>query len=76
MVPAITTTTASTDLLNDQPSTSNMAAAIKGVVILARNGDRSECYQDPKTYQYGTTESTPLGEVRSPTRHLCFTAPL
>ena len=74
MEPAITATTASTGLLNDQPSTSKMAA-IKGVV-LARNGDRLECYQDPKTYQYGTTKSTLLGEVRSRTWHLYFTAPL
>jgi hypothetical protein len=36
--------------------------SIKGVVVLARNGDRLECYQDPKSYKYGPTESTPLGE--------------
>lgn len=40
--------------------------SVKGVVVLARNGDRKECYQDPKTYKYGTTESTPLGEVSFP----------
>jgi len=39
-------------------------SAVKGVVVLARNGDRTECYQDPKTYRYGPTESTPFGEVR------------
>ncbi|PSS05536.1 hypothetical protein PHLCEN_2v3738 [Hermanssonia centrifuga] len=38
---------------------------VHGVVILARNGDRSECYQDPITYQPSSTESTPLGEVQS-----------
>ena len=38
---------------------------VHGVVVLARNGDRSECFQDPVTYQPSTTESTPLGEVQS-----------
>ena len=74
----ITTTTsnASEDLLNNQPPTSIMSSAIKGVVLLARNGDRMECYQDPKTYKYGPTESTPFGEVGTPMQHLCFFAPL
>ena len=78
MEPAITTTTTSNapnDLLNDQPSTDTMAT-IKGVVVLARNGDRSECYQDPKTYKYGPTESTPLGEVWTFTQNLCSITPL
>ncbi|KAI0935472.1 hypothetical protein AcW1_005150 [Taiwanofungus camphoratus] len=38
---------------------------VLGVVVLARNGDRTECYQDPITYQPGPTLSTPLGEVQS-----------
>ena len=38
---------------------------VHGVVVLARNGDRSECYQHPITYKPGTTESTPLGEVQA-----------
>jgi len=42
-----------------------LASSVRGIVILARNGDRTECYQDPKTYKYGTTESTPLGEVQA-----------
>lgn len=42
-----------------------MSSKVKGVVVLARNGDRKECYQDPKTYKYGPTESTPLGEVQA-----------
>ena len=74
MDPATTTTTtsnASNDLLNDQPQTSKMSA-IKGVVVLARNGDRMECYQDPKSYKYGPSESTPLGVVRIPTQRLRF----
>lgn len=73
MESTITTTTsnASNDLLTDQPSTNRMSA-VKGVVVIARNGDRMECYQDPKTYKYGPTESTPFGEVWTLTRHLCF----
>ncbi|KAI0692155.1 phosphoglycerate mutase-like protein [Cytidiella melzeri] len=40
---------------------------VHGVVVLARNGDRSECYQHPITQKPGpgTTESTPLGEVQA-----------
>ncbi|KDQ56464.1 hypothetical protein JAAARDRAFT_59326 [Jaapia argillacea MUCL 33604] len=38
---------------------------VRGVVILARNGDRSEYRQDPKTYAPGPTESSPLGESQS-----------
>lgn len=38
---------------------------VHGVVVLARNGDRTECYQDPVTYKPGPTESTPLGVVQS-----------
>lgn len=39
---------------------------VQGVVILARNGDRTECYQHPITQKPGYTQSTPLGEVRLP----------
>jgi len=38
---------------------------VHGVVVLARNGDRTEYYQDPKSYKYGPTVSTPLGEVQA-----------
>ena len=38
---------------------------VHGVVVLARNGDRTECYYDPITQQAGPTESTPLGEVQA-----------
>lgn len=38
---------------------------VHGVVVLARNGDRSECYHDPITQKAGRTESTPLGEVQA-----------
>ena len=38
---------------------------VHGVVVLARNGDRTECYQDPVSYKPGPTESTPLGAVES-----------
>ena len=38
---------------------------VHGVVVIERNGDRGECYQDPVTYKAGLTESTPLGEVQA-----------
>ncbi|KAG1718017.1 histidine phosphatase superfamily [Suillus paluster] len=34
---------------------------VHGVLIIARNGDRTEFYQDPYTYEPSYTESTPLG---------------
>jgi lysosomal acid phosphatase len=40
---------------------------ILGVVVLARNGDRVEFYQDPKTYAGLETQTTALGEVRRTT---------
>jgi lysosomal acid phosphatase len=76
MEPVITTTSTSNtsnDLLNNPSSTHKMS--IKGVVVLARNGDRLECYQDPKTYQYGPTESTPFGEASTFPR-VCVSLPL
>jgi len=39
---------------------------VHGVLIIARNGDRTEFYQDPYTYEPSYTESTPLGAVRLP----------
>lgn len=36
---------------------------VLGVIVIARNGDRVEYYQDPKTYEGGVTETTALGEV-------------
>ncbi|KAJ3823681.1 histidine phosphatase superfamily [Lentinula raphanica] len=38
---------------------------VLGVIVIARNGDRVEYYQDPKTYEGGITETTALGEVES-----------
>lgn len=38
---------------------------VHGVVVLTRNGDRSECYQHPVTYKPSATESTPLGDVQA-----------
>ncbi|KIJ11886.1 hypothetical protein PAXINDRAFT_171517 [Paxillus involutus ATCC 200175] len=38
---------------------------VLGVLVIARNGDRSEFYQDPKTYEAAFTESTPLGAAES-----------
>ena len=70
------TSNAYNNLLNDKPPTNEMASTIKGVVVLARNGDRLECYQDPKSYKYGSTESTPFGEVRIPASRSSSVAPL
>lgn len=36
---------------------------VLGVLVIARNGDRYEYYQDPATYEPAFTESTPLGAV-------------
>ncbi|PIL29522.1 hypothetical protein GSI_08330 [Ganoderma sinense ZZ0214-1] len=38
---------------------------VLGAVILARNGDRAECFQHPVTQKPSTTRSTPLGEVQA-----------
>ncbi|KAK7691525.1 hypothetical protein QCA50_004924 [Cerrena zonata] len=38
---------------------------VHGVVVLARNGDRTECPHDPITYKASSTATTPLGEVQS-----------
>jgi len=42
-----------------------MVSKVLGVLILARNGDRSEFLQDPYSYAPSFTESTPLGAVES-----------
>lgn len=42
-----------------------MKAAVLGVIILARNGDRTIFHQDPYSYEPSFTESTPLGAVES-----------
>ncbi|OBZ65817.1 hypothetical protein A0H81_14126 [Grifola frondosa] len=39
---------------------------VHGVVVLARNGDRTECYQDPITYKPGSTASTPSARYVAP----------
>jgi len=38
---------------------------VHGVIVLARNGDRLEYYQNPNNYAGSFTETTPLGEVQS-----------
>ncbi|KAG1734529.1 histidine phosphatase superfamily [Suillus lakei] len=38
---------------------------VLGVLVIARNGDRTEYYQDPKTYEGAYTESTALGVAES-----------
>ncbi|KAL0955523.1 hypothetical protein HGRIS_001761 [Hohenbuehelia grisea] len=38
---------------------------VLGVIIIARNGDRYEYHQDPKTYDGAATETTALGETQS-----------
>lgn len=45
------------------PSSKMSDHEVLGVIVLARNGDRLEYYQDPKTYAGSFTETTPLGEV-------------
>lgn len=51
--------------LSDQLAAAMSHNEVLGSVILARNGDRTECYQHPVTQKPGSTASTPLGEVRS-----------
>lgn len=36
---------------------------VHGVVVIARNGDRTECPHHPVTYKASSTATTPLGEV-------------
>jgi len=38
---------------------------VLGVIVLARNGDRTAYYQDPKTYEASYTETTALGAAES-----------
>ncbi|KAJ7648244.1 histidine phosphatase superfamily [Mycena polygramma] len=38
---------------------------ILGVIVIARNGDRTTFYQDPNTYASGDTTTTALGEVHA-----------
>ncbi|TFY75462.1 hypothetical protein EWM64_g8552, partial [Hericium alpestre] len=38
---------------------------VRGVVVVTRNGDHIEYYQDPATYRSSHTECTPLGEAQS-----------
>ncbi|KAF9021624.1 phosphoglycerate mutase-like protein, partial [Hymenopellis radicata] len=40
-------------------------SSVLGVIVITRNGDRVEFYQDPESYKGATTETTPLGEVQS-----------
>jgi hypothetical protein len=46
-------------ILSDMVSDSK----VLGVVVVARNGDRLNYYQDPKNYAASSTETTALGEV-------------
>ena len=39
------------------------ATSVLGVIVIARNGDRVEYYQDPQNYGTTFTETTALGEV-------------
>ncbi|KAF8622954.1 hypothetical protein AX15_006627 [Amanita polypyramis BW_CC] len=38
---------------------------VLGVIVIVRNGDRTNYYQDPYTYAASNTETTALGEVQS-----------
>ncbi|KAF8959984.1 histidine phosphatase superfamily [Flammula alnicola] len=42
-----------------------LLSKVLGVVLIARNGDRYNYYQDPFTYAASETETTALGEVES-----------
>jgi uncharacterized membrane protein len=39
-------------------------STVLGVIVIARNGDRRDFHQDPKTYAPSLTDSTALGVVR------------
>lgn len=38
---------------------------VRGVVVITRNGDRYDYFQDPYTYKSSHTDSTPLGELQA-----------
>jgi len=40
-----------------------LLSKVLGVIVIARNGDRYNYYQDPKTYAASNTETTALGVV-------------
>ncbi|KAG6876229.1 hypothetical protein C0992_000412 [Termitomyces sp. T32_za158] len=42
-----------------------LLSKVLGVIVIARNGDRSNYYQDPYSYAGSTTETTALGEAES-----------
>ncbi|KAF8652658.1 hypothetical protein AX16_004264 [Volvariella volvacea WC 439] len=42
-----------------------LLSKVLGVIVIARNGDRQNYYQDPYTYAGSETETTALGEVES-----------
>ncbi|KAF8883292.1 histidine phosphatase superfamily [Infundibulicybe gibba] len=42
-----------------------LLSKVLGVIVIARNGDRYNYYQDPNTYSAADTETTALGEVES-----------
>ncbi|KAJ2922824.1 hypothetical protein H1R20_g14276, partial [Candolleomyces eurysporus] len=44
-----------------------LLSKVLGVIVIARNGDRYNYYQDPYTYAASNTETTALGEVDSHT---------
>ncbi|KAG6867618.1 hypothetical protein C0993_000499, partial [Termitomyces sp. T159_Od127] len=43
-----------------------LLSKVLGVIVIARNGDRSNYYQDPYSYAGSSTETTALGEARVP----------
>jgi lysosomal acid phosphatase len=46
-----------------------LLSKVLGVIVIARNGDRYNYYQDPNTYAASNTETTALGVV---CRSLCL----
>lgn len=47
-----------------------LLSKVLGVIIIARNGDRYNYYQDPYTYAGSNTETTALGEVSCCLAHI------
>ncbi|KAH8833086.1 histidine phosphatase superfamily [Flagelloscypha sp. PMI_526] len=43
----------------------NVVSNVVGVMVIARNGDRMNYYQDPNNYAASYTETTALGEVQA-----------
>jgi lysosomal acid phosphatase len=68
--PASHTTASSSSSSNhgshgDETVESNVFKPVKGVIVIARNGDRFEMFQRPSDYASAYTQTTALGEAQS-----------